>query len=398
MSFKLLGSILLIVGTSIGAGMLGLPIAAAQLGFAGALILLIVCWLIMTVGAFLLLEVNLWLPHNTNLISMAKVTMGPIGLIIAWITYLLLLYSLLCAYIVGGSDLLRHLLMTQGFSIPVWASSIIFTAIFGSVVYFGIRSVDYVNRGLMFFKLSAYFILVILMISFISPEKLAAGDLHYMTSASALTVTATAFGYAVIIPSLRIYFEDDVKQLKKAIMIGSVIPLLCYIAWDAVIMGIIPLNGPHSLVAILQSPGSTGNLVATLDAAVAKSSVTLFVKIFTSICVLTSFLGVSLCLTDFFADGFSLEKIGVSNILIHVLTFIPALLIALFFPNIFIKALSYAGIYATILLILLPACMAWNGRYRRQIATGFRVPGEKIPLIILVLFSIFLIIKGIGLL
>ncbi len=395
MNFKLLGSVLLIVGTSIGAGMLGLPIAAAQLGFFGSLVLLLVCWFVMTAGAFLILEVNLWLPQNTNLITMAKVTMGPIGQIISWITYLLLLYSLLCAYIVGGSDLLHHLLLTSGINIPVWASCILFTSIFGFVVYFGIRSVDYVNRGLMFFKLGAYIILVILMATYVSLDKLTEGDFHYITSASAITVTATAFGFAIIIPSLRVYFAGDIKKLKMAIIIGSIIPLICYIAWDAVIMGIIPLSGEYSLVSILHSTGSTGDLVATLDSAVEKSSVTFFVKIFTSICVLTSFLGVSLCLTDFLADGFQLEKKGISNIFIHALTFIPALIIALYFPNIFIKALSHAGIYATVLLILLPVCMVWNGRYRRAIATGFEVPGGKVILIILIIFSLFLIAKGI---
>ena len=49
MDFKLIGSILLIVGTSIGAGMLALPIATAQLGFGGSLILLFACWIVMNV-------------------------------------------------------------------------------------------------------------------------------------------------------------------------------------------------------------------------------------------------------------------------------------------------------------------------------------------------------------
>src|SRR3990167_1825985 len=92
MDFKLIGSILLIVGTSIGAGMLALPIATAELGFLGSLILLFVCWFIMTSGAFLLLEANLWLPQNSNIISMARVTIGPIGQIIAWIAYLFYLH------------------------------------------------------------------------------------------------------------------------------------------------------------------------------------------------------------------------------------------------------------------------------------------------------------------
>src|SRR5438552_1817543 len=105
MNFKFVGGVLLIVGTCIGAGMLALPIATAELGFIGSCILLVVCWLVMTYGALLLLEVNLWMPQNSNLISMAKATIGPSGQIISWVTYLLLLYSLLCAYIAGGSDL-----------------------------------------------------------------------------------------------------------------------------------------------------------------------------------------------------------------------------------------------------------------------------------------------------
>ena len=121
---KLLGSILLIIGTSIGAGMLGLPIAAAQLGFVGSVILLVVCWFIMMSGAFLILEVNIWLPQNSNLISMAKQTIGPIGQVIAWVTYLLLLYSLLCAYIAGGSGLFHNLLMAAGMNIPLWISAV----------------------------------------------------------------------------------------------------------------------------------------------------------------------------------------------------------------------------------------------------------------------------------
>ena len=64
MNSKMIGSVLLIVGTAIGAGMLALPIATAQLGFAGSIILLFVSWFVMTGGAFLLLEVNLWMPPN----------------------------------------------------------------------------------------------------------------------------------------------------------------------------------------------------------------------------------------------------------------------------------------------------------------------------------------------
>lgn len=394
MNSKLIGSILLILGTSIGAGILGLPIAAAQLGFVGSIILLFVCWFVMITGSFLILEVNLWLPQNSNLISMAKATIGPVGQIMTWLTYLLLLYSLLCAYISGGSDLFRNLLMMAGIHVPMWLTAVLFTLLFGTVVYFGIRSVDHVNRGLMFMKLGAFFVLTILLMFFISSHNLASGNLHYLTSASAITVTTAAFGWATLVPTLRVYFDGDIKRLKKAIIIGSFVPLICYIIWDAAIMGIIPLNGQHSLVSIVSSANSTSDLVNMLSTSVGNNSITVIIELFTSICVLTSFLGVALCLTDFFADGLKIEKKGMGNLIVNGITFIPALAIAIFFPNVFIKALSYAGIYSVILLILLPACMAWAGRYHRLIHSDFTVYGGKIGLTGLMVFSVVLIGYG----
>ena len=152
MNSRLIGGILLVVGTTIGAGMLALPIATAQLGFASSVALLVGCWAVMTVCAFLFLEVNLWLPANSNLISMAGATLGRWGQLIAWLAYLLLLYSILSAYIAGGGDLFHYLLKTSGITLPLSVASVLFTVLFGMVVYFGIRAVDYVNRGLMFWQ------------------------------------------------------------------------------------------------------------------------------------------------------------------------------------------------------------------------------------------------------
>ena len=396
MDFKLIGCILLIVGTSIGAGMLALPIATASVGFVGSVVLLLGVWVVMTAGALLILEVNLWLPQNSNLISMAKVTIGPLGQMIAWLSYLLLLYSLLCAYIAGGSDLFHHLLSVAGIKIPAGVTATIFTILFGAIVYLGIRTVDYVNRGLMVVKFGAYLLLVVLLLPLINSTKLMLGDAYHITSVTAITVTITSFGYAAIVPSLRIYFAGDIRKLKTAIFVGSFIPLICYILWDMVIMGVIPLNGHHGLIAILQSKNSTSELVNVLNATAPYSSISFFVKLFTSICVLTSFLGVALCLTDFLLDGLQLEKQGMNNIFIHFITLFPPLIIILFFPGVFIKALQYAGIYCIVLLVLLPAWMAWNGRYHRHLAkAGYRVWGGRSLLILLMFFSVIMLLRSV---
>ena len=388
MNLKLIGGILLIVGTSIGAGILGLPIAAAEVGFLGGTLLLFLVWAFMLAGAFLILEANLMLPMNTNMISMAKKTIGLPGQVTAWVVYLLLLYSLLCAYIAGGSGLLSHLLQTTGLKLGDGISAFLFTLIFGLVVYAGIQAVDKTNRLLISLKFFTLFVVVILLLPLVQIENLIAGDFFNIVSITAITVTITSFGWAILIPSLRTYYNDDLSSLKKVITIASLVPLVCYLAWDFAIMGVLPLTGPESLQTILESENSTGTLVRVLSDKANTSITIAFINAFTSISVLTSFLGVALCLTDFLADGLNLEKKGRSNVGLHLLTFIPALLISIFIPGLFITALKYAGIYCIILLVLLPAWMVWSGRKNPNLTSRYQFPGGTVMLAIVLMVSV----------
>ncbi|MFJ1268320.1 amino acid permease [Legionella lytica] len=357
---KLIGGILLIVGTSIGGGMLALPVSTAEVGFTNSIFFLFFCWLVMTAGALLVLEVNLRLPAGSNMISMAKSTLGLPGQIIAWITYLFLLYTLLSAYISGGSDVFNDLLHKVGINLPTSLTSILFTILFSLIVYKGIRSVDYVNRGLMFGKLGIYALLVVIISPHASSEGLTGGSARAFTGT--LMILITSFGYASIIPSLRDYFGDDIRSLRRVILLGSLIPLACYIVWDAVIMGVVAREGDKGLIALMSSEHATSGLTEALSQSVQSQWISGFFGFFTSICMLTAFLGVSLGLFDFLADGLKLKKSGNQGKYILALTFLPPLAVVLLNPGIYLHALSYAGVCCVILLLLLPAIMAWKGR------------------------------------
>ena len=82
-----------------------------------------------------------------------------------------------------------------------------------------------------------------------------------------------------------------------------------------------PLEGEHGLINILQSSNSTSDLVNTLNAAASSHSGNFFCRIIDILCVLTSFLGVSLCLTDFWADALQLEKKVIKISLLQPLLF-----------------------------------------------------------------------------
>ena len=391
---KLLGGILLIVGTAIGGGMLALPIATAEAGFTNSLILLFLCWFIMTVSAFLVLEVNLWLPANTNIISMSRILLGRWGESIAWISYLLLFYSVLAAYMAGGGDFLSGLLLHLGVKIPSWASILLFIAILSYIVYQGIHYVDYVNRGLMFSKLSIYVLLILFIIPSVSDTKLKDGNILYLTSGA--TVMITSFTFANIIPSLRTYFKDDIPKLRKAILIGSLIPLFCYLFWNLCIMGVLPREGNYGLINMLHSKHSTSEFVMQLSNKLNNPLITFMARIFTSICLATSFLASGLSLSDFLADGLRTTKRGKGGLIVYLATFLPPLTVVLFYPGAFIGALSYAGIYCAILFILLPSLMVWRGRYRKNpLAKGFRVKGGRPLLLGLGIAGVLFISNGV---
>lgn len=371
MRSKLIGGILLIVGTSIGGGMLALPMANAAAGLMPSSIALVICWLLMMLGAFLILEVNLYLPPGKHMVSMAYKTLGAPGLALTWISYLLLLYTLLAAYISGGSDVLNGVLSLASIHLHTWQSTALFTLIFGIIVYGGISRVDYVNRALMFIKLGIYVFLVIFIAPFVQLE-------HWTQSnpaavPSSLMILITSFGFAIIVPNLRDYFEHDLPSLKRVILIGSIIPLLCYFAWDAVIMGTVPAEGSHSLIALTHSTHPTTNLANHLAHIIHNKTIDGFFRAFTSVCMLTAFLGVALCLISFLSDGLNLTRQGSQGFLLALLTFFPPFILVLYFPDAYLSALSYAGVLCVILLLILPALMAMFGR--KRFTATFVVPG-----------------------
>lgn len=370
---KVLGGVLLIVGTSIGSGMLALPVVTAAGGFFHSSILLLTAWAVMTIGAFFILEVNCWLPPNTNMISMARLTLGRAGEIVTWICYCMLLYALLSAYTAGGADLLRQLFAMVGVRLPDWVDILCFVVVLSAIIYHGVKVVDWANRGLMTIKLLAYGLVIVLIMPHFEWPLLTGGALKYL--GGAVLVAITSFGYASIVPPLRNYMHSNINQLRLTIALGSLVSLVCYLLWDFTVQGNLPAAGSHGLIAISHAQRAVSELTTALSARVNNVWVHQLVHLFTSVCLTTSFLGVGLSLTDFVRDGFSIKHNRAGHWRVMLITFIPPSLIVIFDPGLFITALRYAGIFCVTLLVLLPALMVWFGRYRKRVAKGYRVWG-----------------------
>lgn len=372
------GGILLVAGTSIGAGMLALPVISGFGGFFPSLWLLAFCWLFLFTTAFLLLEVNLATPGEPNMISMTGRTLGMWGKGLCWVTYLLLLYSLLAAYLSGASPLVLEMVAgSTGVHLPAWSGPLILLMLFGVFVYLGTRLVDWVNRILMIGLVLTYFILLAFLPEHVEFSLLKHSDPRAVWIA--LPLLFTSYGFHIVIPSLTTYMEHDRKKLIWTILIGSAIPFLVYVVWEFLVLGIVPLSGLISAWETGQS--SATPLVTILGGRWLASAI----QGFSFFAILTSFLGVSLSLSDFLADGLKMKRYTWGREFSCLLTFVPPLIFVYAYQRGFILALHFAGIFVAILLCILPALMAWK-------LPSYKTAIKRALLAGIVLFSFFIIV------
>lgn len=392
---KLLGGILLVSGTTIGAAMLALPISTGMSGFLPSVCLCIFYWVYMTYTALLILEINLAGDAGNNLMSMIKMTLGRWGQAAGWLIYLFLLYSLTTAYIAGGAPIIVDVVQSLfSFKLPEWMGAIPLLAVFGFFVYKGTHAVDYVNRLLMLGLVVAFVCMMIFLTDHVDYQLLSHVNLSYVPIG--LSVLATSFGFHIIIPSLTLYLDQDIVKLKRVIWIGSSIPLIVYIIWEFLALGIIPISGPNGIMTAYVNGDSAADVLSVV---LGHSMIAMVTRFFSFFAIVTSFLGVSLSLFDFMADGLKVQKSRQGRFLLYVVTFLPPLLITLIDPRAFLTALEYAGAFGVVTLLgLFPAFMAWSGRYLNKYPKhhSFRVPGGKIALVCVMLVSLTVIGIEIG--
>ncbi|TNH15538.1 tyrosine transporter, partial [Testudinibacter sp. TR-2022] len=95
MKNKTLGGTLLVAGTTIGAGMLAMPITSAGMGFSFTIILLLILWLLLSYSALLFIEVYQTARIDDGLATLAEQYFGAFGRIISTLSLLFIMLSLI---------------------------------------------------------------------------------------------------------------------------------------------------------------------------------------------------------------------------------------------------------------------------------------------------------------
>ena len=384
-SGSVFGGILLIAGSCVGAGMLGLPIQTGLAGLFPSLAAFLAVWVFMTLSGFFLLEVNSWHPTQANLLTMVSSSLGKVGRYVCWVFYLFLFYAVLVAYMAASGNILSHFLKSY-FSLSISADSLIlgFVIIFGAFIFLGTKVVDHANRYLMIGKIGSFLLVLFLGVKFIKP-------IHYTFINNSklfpsLPILITAFGFHNMIPSLTTYMKGNIKKVKMSILGGSILSLFIYLLWQILVLGIIPVNGEGGLLSALKNGKEASELISSY---VQTPSIGIVAQLLGFFAILTSFLAQSLSLSHFLDDGLQAKKTVYAQVGICALTLLPPLILALLFPNLFYTALNFAGGICTVVLFgIIPALMIWKGRYIKMVQLKkIIVPGGKPVITVVLLFA-----------
>ncbi|WP_439240646.1 aromatic amino acid transporter [Lonepinella sp. BR2474] len=385
---KTLGSTLLVSGTMIGAGMLAMPLTSAGIGFTFTFVLLGILWFLLTYSALLFVEIYQTAEPDAGIGTLSAQYFGKAGRVISTAILMIFLYALLAAYVTGGGNILASLLTQISDSETTSKISIVlFTLIFGAFVVIGTRSVDVINRLLFYIMVAALVFVLVLMSPKISVDNLMAMPIDNALLISASPVFFTAFGFHGSIPSLNAYLGGNVKSLRIAILTGSFITLVIYILWQLSTHGVLSQS---LFLDILQKDPTLNGLVTATKEITGSQAISNTVKIFSALALITSFLGVSLGLFDCIHDLLkrTLHR-SAGRVMLGLLTFLPPMLFALFYPQGFILALSYAGQMFAFYAVVLPAVLTWKARQKYP-NLPYRVFGGNTLLIVVSLLGVII--------
>ncbi|WP_330927219.1 amino acid permease [Candidatus Sororendozoicomonas aggregata] len=381
------GSAFIIGGTAVGAGMFSIPVASSGMWFVPTLIMLAVVWYCMYSAALYLMEANLRFPLGASFDTMAQQTIGTVGRLLNGASVAFVCYILTYAYISGGSSIVRHTVESiSGIVLAPSLASLVFALVLGSTVVFGTRTVDRITTALIGAMVISFLVFVAGLLGHIETKALfptlALSDtLPY--SFAALSFITVSFGCQNCVPSVTRYLNKDAGAIRKAILIGSLIPLGFYMLWVTSIFGTLSRDQFPSLIA---QGGNIGTLVAYLEADGLNKGMSSTLQLFSNMAVASSFLGVALSLFDYIADLFSFNNDIAGRLKTAAITFLPPTILGIMLPDGFISAISFAGVALTMFCILCPVVMAWIGR--KQHSDNYQVPGGKMRMLLVLAFGI----------
>lgn len=382
------GGTMLVAGTAIGAGMLGLPMISAGMWFFWSTALLIMSWFFMYRASQALLEVNLHFEPGDSFHTLARTLLSPFWTTLNGLSVAFVLYTLVYAYVSGGGSVVQHALMPiLETPPPRFFASLFFALLLAACIWWSSRAVDrlstiFMGGMIITLVLSMGGMLGHLNISTLLDSAGNGGQFIFIWCA--LSTYLTSFCFHASVPSLVKYMGKDGKTINRCLMFGTLIALGCYFAWLLAADGVIPRNDYKTVIA---EGGNVGNLLAAAGSNIGKGLIMHCLEIFSLLAVATSFLGAGLGLFDYMADLCNFDDSRRGRTLTMLITMLPPMICGLAWPDGFLPAIGWAGLAASIWSVIVPALLLMAAR-RVYEPLAYTAPGGRSLPLILILYGI----------
>ncbi|RLF88740.1 amino acid permease [Thermococci archaeon] len=305
----------ILVGTQIGAGVLGLPYATSEVGLVPALAVLIGVMLLMLFTAYIVLDLSAKM-NGAQMSTIAQRVLGKPGGWIMLISITIMSFGALLAYISGMGGVLNGL-----FGINEKLGAVLFWLFASLIVYVGIEMSGKSELAMSLAMLVLFLLVAILLL----PK----GDIHkamYFNREGLwkiIGVSIFALGCHSIIPD--VYKSlGNYREMKKIVLLAFLIPTAVYALFMTSFLIVFGKETPQIATQALASLyGSFGNIVGNL--------IPLFA-------ITTSYIGIGLAQLSNLQEFLKLPR----NVA-FTLTVVPPLVVYLLGMGDFVSVLGIAG-------------------------------------------------------
>ncbi len=238
---SLILAIFVLAGTTIGAGMFGIPYVTVRSGYlAGVIWLIVLSILVIGInymyGQVIIRQGN---SAGVQLVGLGEKYFGKPGKVIALWIILIGQWAALLAYIIGVGNLLVVLF---GNNLSVESYSIIYFVIVAGITFFNLRVVSVIN-----FWLTLAIVFIILVIAAVGIPSIQVANFTQPFSRNIVdlffpfgVIFGALTGYAVIPEMIHIAHggNNSNQKINFAIILGTLLPVLVYLIFQFIVVGV----------------------------------------------------------------------------------------------------------------------------------------------------------------
>ena len=329
----------ILVGTQIGAGVLGLPYAASRVGFFLATAILFGITLLMLFTALIVLKYSAEM-GGIQMSNLAQKIFGKIGGWVMYISIFVMSFGALLAYVAGMGNVFSSL-----FGINETISAFLFWLFASIIIYLGLEASGKTELILSFFMLFLFTAVIFMLL----PNAKVENGLYtnFGGVLSMIGVAIFSLGCHTVIPDVYNGL-GDYNKAKKAVILSFIIPAIIYAVFMSSFLFSFGKDTPQIATQALQSIyGKTGNIVGNIIPMVA---------------ITTSYIGVALAQQSNTKYFFNIKKTYA-----WLITAIPPIIIYLLGVKNFATILAFAGDTGDMVaFIILPIAIHVANKWRKR--------------------------------